>query len=297
MLYNPLNKINLFWLGYSLQNFFEQNKKFIIKQLNENTKNVALSSVTRWHDWQDIDSYYSHCSYGVAKGWVYKNRRYQFRELRLDEFKFFGICETIENWECEIQDITGLSASKSELRNFSSLDEMVETNSKEMIFPINHEKLEQNLNWREVRIFHKNSSDSLVTHAWDKRIFLANSGGSHHFASARYQAKRLNKKIPIKGKLKSYRINENSVDSLIKQFEMFVIPNHHDFTHNFHELMEFFKVDYFIRYLPEPYKHNYCVLLLPRGNKYSMKTAEILKKNKLFNFGLFLIKLLKLQQA
>ncbi|RPD89135.1 hypothetical protein EGK75_04290 [Neisseria weixii] len=297
MFYSILNKIQLLRLNISIRKFINQNELFIVNSLKEPQKSIALSSVIRWHDWQDIDSYYFHHPYGAAKGWVYEDHRYQFRELRLDEFKFFGICEIIGNWECELQDVTGLAASKSELRDFFSLDELVENNSKEMIFPISHEKLEQNLNWREIRIFHKNSSDYFATYVWDKRLFLINAGGSHHFSAARYLAKKLNKKIFLKGKLHSYKINENSVYSLIQKFEMFIVSNHYSFTNEFREIMETFKADYFMRYLPEPYKENYCVLLLPRINRRSLQVAEVLKLNNTLDFSVFLKELLKIQNS
>ncbi|WP_425352097.1 DUF6685 family protein [Isorropodon fossajaponicum symbiont] len=63
----------------------------------------------------------------------------------------------------------------------------------------------------------------LEAYSWDKRIFLMNSGGSHHFASARYIANKLNKNVGISGKLEKYNINQNIVRQLLNKYDVFYL--------------------------------------------------------------------------
>lgn len=285
------NKIQLSRLDDHLRKFINQHAPFIPQSLPAQPNSIALSSVAAWHNWQD----WERSSYSTTSGWVYENRRYQHRQLHLDAFKHFVKEEMVDNWQCEIQEVTGLAASKSILENFSSLDEMVETNSKEMISPISHETLERNLNWFETRIFHDNPSDYFRIFAWDKRVFLINSGGSHHFAAARYLAKRLDKPIFLNSKLYRYAINDTAVHSLTKQFAMFVVSNHYSFTNALNEILGTFKVDYFLRHLPSPYTVHYCLLLLPRNQQRSMQAATTFSQCNALDFGVLLAELLRIQ--
>lgn len=70
------------------------------------------------------------------------------------------------------------------------MDDMVVRNSPEMIDEISPAKLAKNLAWDEIRIISHVDHDYFATWAWDGRVFLMNSGGSHHFAAAKYIAAR-----------------------------------------------------------------------------------------------------------
>jgi hypothetical protein len=54
-------------------------------------------------------------------------------------------CEVAEDWQCDIRDVQGFSTSKSELTDFTTIDAMVERNSREMIDEITPAKLSHNL--------------------------------------------------------------------------------------------------------------------------------------------------------
>ncbi|WP_448132588.1 DUF6685 family protein [Stutzerimonas chloritidismutans] len=58
----------------------------------------------------------------------------------------------IQRWRCDIQQVDGFSASKSELKEFATMDDMVVRNSPEMIDEISPAKLAKNLAWDEIRI-------------------------------------------------------------------------------------------------------------------------------------------------
>jgi len=151
-------------------------------------RDISWESVGEWHEWgsPSYNHYLQRFCHDGLMGWHYAGDGYT---SFFEEFVDFGSREIIENWVCDIQDVVGFAASKSKLKDFSSLDHMVETKSREMIDPITDEKLQENLGHHGIRILHnKESSDFFARCAWDGRVFLVNSDGSHHFAAARYIA-------------------------------------------------------------------------------------------------------------
>src|SRR3546814_4338531 len=83
-----------------------------------------------------------------------------------------------------------------------------------MIDEISHDRLRRNLAHNEIRILDKNSkADFFVRHTWDGRVFLANSGGSHHFAAARLIAGELGDKVPLNGLLYTRYLDERVIRS------------------------------------------------------------------------------------
>lgn len=262
--------------------------------LSEPTHNIASESVVRWHELGETPfNHYPGHERGEVMGWRDICGTYSSFYLQREELANFGSCEITEDWECDIQDITGLANSKSELKDFDSLDRMVETNSRGMIEPISMDKLRENLSWSEIRILHgHNPSDFFVRHLWDGRVFLINSGGSHHFAAARYIASRLKMRVPLRGNLHTYSINAMAVASLQRDFEMFVIA---DLPGTYwREAMEGFRSSYLLLYLPRPYSYrDRHAILLPRADARSMKVATMLREAGFFDLGLYMSSLVK----
>ena len=213
----------------------------ISMQLNEPKHSISWSdSVIFWQNWHSVD--YNKAK-GELNGFNNDNGHYSCFSEVVNELLNFTTCKIIENWQCDIQEIVGLSCSKSTLKDFATLDQMVETNSQEMITPVTIDKLHQNLEHREIRIIHnENTDDHFVQYMWDGRLFLINAGGSHHFAAARYIANRLNISVSLSGKLYIYSINEQSVISLCNKYEMFIINV--KYLLHFHEIMRNFRVSY-----------------------------------------------------
>ena len=120
---------------------------------------ISASSVVRWHEWGSIcDSRGPRFTAGEMLGWSERGGHYSSFYLTRDDLARIGTREVRELWECDIQDVVGLSSSKSELRDFSSLDDLVETNSRSMIEPVSTETLDRNLAWSEIRILHRDST-------------------------------------------------------------------------------------------------------------------------------------------
>lgn len=224
-------------------------------EIHEPVRVIAAGSVVAWHDWGKPSPFRSvrHTA-GWLMGWKRSGAHYSSFESHCPALANFGRCDITEKWVCDIRDVSGLSSSKSKLTQFASMDDMVEKNSAEMINEINEDKLRQNLAHREIRTLHnENTSDHFAEYLWDGRVFLMNSGGSHHFAAARYIASHLGQRVPLKGKLYTYSINEAAVGELYRDFDMYAISHEAEIANGFRDAMESFKATYLWHYMPGPY--------------------------------------------
>jgi hypothetical protein len=198
-----------------------------------------------------------------------------------------GQCETTDSWTCDITDVHGFQNSKSNLRDFVSTDDMVESNSPDLIDEITPERLSKNLSHREIRIIHSPGTDYFARHLWDGRLFLMNGGGSHHFAAAKYIASRLGRPVPMRGTLRTYSLNENAIAALRRDYEMLVISNDASVFSDFYEAMRAFRATWLWHQMPEPYRHANAILL-PKSERRSVRVARLLLDAGVVDLGLFL---------
>lgn len=255
-------------------------------QLIEPEPVIAADSIVHWQDWggQPLD-HWPRRKRGTMLGWRHSAGYYSSFELHRPEFENLGWCEVDDHWNCDIQDVTGLSASKSELHEFSSLDSMVETNSRKMIDAITEEKMRKNLAHDEIRILNREStSDYFARYLWDGRIFLMNDGGSHHFAAARYIASRINRLVPLQGKLRTYSISPLAVEALRRDFDIYAISDDAAVANGFSDAMKAFRATYLWQHLPRQYKHARAIFL-PKNEKRSMRVSAVLRDAGIFDVG------------
>lgn len=182
-----------------------------------------------------------------------------------------------ENWCCDLSEIQGFRSSKSDLAKFHTTDEMVEHDSKEMIEEISHENILRNLAHPGIRLINgSQASDHFRRYAWDGRLTLANSDGSHHVAAAKYIAMRLGEKVPLTGKLIEYAFDHLAVAALRAEFEMLVVSNHPAPSNAFHDAMRRAKVTWL--WLDIPRNQDAQIVFLPKNEARSMRAARILRQ-------------------
>jgi hypothetical protein len=215
-------------------------------------------------------------------GWRNSAGYYSSFELNLPALEDIVQCKVVEQWECEIQDVKGLSSSKSVLKEFASLDALVETKSRELISEITEEKLRSNLAHNEIRIFHEQTSDHFARYGWDGRTFLINSGGSHHFAAARYIASRICHPVPLRGKLRTYKINKLAIEELRRDFDVYAISDDADISNEFFNAMKRFQATYLSVKLPSPFE-NSCAIFLPKKEPRSKRVSRALREAGMFD--------------
>ena len=82
------------------------------------------------------------------------------------------------------------------------------------------------LNHYEIRIIHspKTTSDNFLIYGWNDKLFLSNSGGSHHLAAAQYIAARLKEPIKLNAQIIFHTINQAKLNLFNKKYVAFIIP-------------------------------------------------------------------------
>lgn len=258
--------------------------------LVEHDKGIASCEVVQWNEFGDLPYERHRPSRRRLNGWGYSpgsHRDYGSIDLYREDLLNLGTTQEILGWDCDIQDVDGFSASKSNLRKFKSMDAMVECNSQELINEITLEKLAKNLAWDEIRIISRVDHDYFQSWSWDGRVFLMNSGGSHHFAAAKYIAHRLSVKVPLKGKYRLHSLNQVALASLRRDFDIFVMSSHHKHQMDFHRAMQSFQATYYWKDLPRPYTDQ-CAVFLPKNENKSAKVSQILRGAEFQDLGEYL---------
>lgn len=193
----------------------------------------------------------------------------------------------VPNFACDITEVDGIGAAKGYPEKFTDLDAWIEHESPSMICSATLESLQANLAHDQVRILRPNSGDYFQWHAWDGRFFLRNDGGAHHFAAARYIARRLGQKVPLTGKLHSYAFDLVAIENLRDEFAMFAIPYDVLFDPRFQDAMQSFRASYYWRHMPREYP-SVMAIFLPKSCDRSMRVAQIMRKLGMLDFGAYL---------
>lgn len=261
-------------------------------ELSEHKPCIEVSSVTRWDRiGGQSPKHWPHLPQGTLKGWRWTGSEYQGFELQRPEYAEIAQCTITECWPCDIAAVHGFSSSKSDLSRYSSTDEMVEAKSRDMIDEISLAKLEKNLAHKEIRILPEHGgSDYFARYQWDGRLWLMNSGGSHHFAAAKYIARRLGRPVPLTGKLYTYSLNAVAIDSLRCDFEMFMISSETSIGNAFFMAMQGFRATWLWHEMPRPLEGTKAILL-PRSEKRSMRVASALRSAGVLDIGEHLVAL------
>jgi hypothetical protein len=119
------------------------------------------------------------------------------------------------------------------------------------------------------------TDDSIFYYKYANRYAIINSGGSHHFAAAKYIAMKLDTPYYIVRGVYEVMLNPATVNHICNQYNMFVIDNN-----GFHYLanMSIKNSNFEFYYKQFPIKHvNKSVIFLPKKNYYSNAFAQELK--------------------
>jgi hypothetical protein len=97
-------------------------------------------SVINWTDWRET-RLTGRAPDGAFFSGVYK---------RLPALEYLTMTHVIDGWQCDIQVINGLSGSKSDLKAYTSLDELAEGGTAGLVQEISMEALRRNTSRRPV---------------------------------------------------------------------------------------------------------------------------------------------------
>lgn len=254
-------------------------------------------SVVRWEDWKGERLPFSS---SIQNGIDYRCPNGQRNRL---EKMFLGIPElnglikkeTFENYRLNIDDICGISASKSMTHDIESIDDFPLIRCRELVEPLSIEHLQKNMAHGEIRLDDMRFSDF----EWAKRrIHWHNAGGSHHFAAARHQAIRLGCRVTLSGKLTRYSVNNNCLFQLRNRWSMYLLPKREVFG-KFYEAMAAFQCAFGQCELPRNL-HNamdkdeqLTVIWLSKDDPKALAVTQILDISGFTDFGLILDVLVK----
>ncbi|WP_419851773.1 DUF6685 family protein [Actinobacillus pleuropneumoniae] len=129
--------------------------------------------------------------------------------------------KAVPDWKCDIQTITNISSSKSDLSSLTNLDELVIQDSQELISEISQKNLDKNMAHYESKIFH-DPSVNVSCELWSGTFTWNNTGGSHHFAAARYIASQLEKPINLISQLTIEYLDKDVMDILFSKYHIFI---------------------------------------------------------------------------
>jgi len=243
------------------------------------------AGVVHWQRWNESrsDGY----GPGVLHGYDHRNGLREGWARHVPSLERIVSQTIVPHFSCDITDVDGIGAAKGFPERFAELDAWVENDSPEMIHPMTAETLQRDLDHREIRIFDPEGGDYFVRHAWDGRLFLSNAGGAHHFAAARYLARRLGQKVPLEGKLYSYAFNASAIEELRNEFAMFTIPYDVLFGAGLQDALQSFHAPYYWRNMPREYP-GIMVIFLPKSCDRSMRIAQVMRKIGMLDFGAYL---------
>lgn len=216
--------------------------------------------------------------------------RYQSNKLNSKELialqqslKDLFLFKTINGF-LEIQDITGICASRSDIKNRISLEDFVEQDCREY-FEIDAEHFRKNLNHSDINIIHDpDTLDYFFLCGWNPTLYLVNGkGGSHHFASMRYIAAKLNILFYLTGSLNLIYLNESAVSNFNDKYKAYLLsPNDQSKIQKIIDLYNLPCLFFFnSKFLPQ----NSCLLLFKKVHWKLFSFQEKVLNTVLTNFN------------
>jgi len=245
----------------------------------EAPRSIALGQVPRWDRFGDSPTLnWPRRARGELRGWHWDGSGYRGFTKHCQAYAKLHKQEIVRNISCDIGEVAGLSSSKSPLERCATMDQFATEYASWALSEISEEALRRVLSHKEIRILHEpGSSDCFHQHAWDGRLFLSNSGGSHHFAAGAYIAKRLGIAVPLVGKLYRDSLCPEALADLSREYDVFAVAIANDVSEPFHKAMEAIRATWFWHYLPHPYELARAVLL-PKTEPRSRRAAEVLRQ-------------------
>lgn len=121
----------------------------------------------------------------------------------------------------DIQEITGLAASRSDIAERRTMDEFLQTDCAGFYDPT-EQNFQANYEHHEIRVIHEPNSESLIMYWWNPKLYLCNDGGSHHFVCLRHIAAKLGKNVQITTNMVLEALNKGAVNTFIQNYSLYL---------------------------------------------------------------------------
>lgn len=282
-------------------------------------RSVAKCSVVQWDYWsKKFESF--HDRKGTFQYWSGKAPYRGSSLVHREDLEHFT-SETVDaDWSCNIGAIVGLSASRSDLEKFTTLDELAETDFPEMLHPVSEDKIRENLKRYSYYSEFSGITDAqkrsgqFCRYMWDEgRVYLANSVDMHPIIAARYIARRLQIPITLYGRLHTHSINVDAARSLTDDFDIYTMPGPSAYV-AFSDAMDMFGAPFGVYGLPrgvlvskgegmtrylggssgflnreERDGQDVRLILLPREDELAMSVSKVFREAGLFDARRFIL--------
>ncbi|EOU1311489.1 DUF6685 family protein [Cronobacter sakazakii] len=237
-----------------------------------------MRSVVRWDTWMNGTYCESACTLNYRSPGY--DRRFESSAILVPELQELVCRETVDNFSCDITDVSGMAASKSVDYDIQDIDQFPELCAPEYISPVSELRLANNLTHRGIRWDEMRFAD----YSWtSRRLYWLNCDGSHHLAAARYLAVRTGKSVPLNGTLYRYTLKPDAVKKLQRNWYIFAVPDEEIF-HTFYDAMEGFQCPFGHSVLPENLhaaqscKDMLALIWLPRWQPKTASVAQLLAR-------------------
>ena len=150
----------------------------------------------------------------------------------------------------------------------------------------------------QIRCLGANATDTLSRHGWDGRLNLLNDGGAHHFAAARYIAKRTGIPVTISTTLHEHTFDPSALVELTSKFDIFAVGDQNDDPRPYLDMQDSFKkirATFFIGALPwspDDHSREAKAVFLPKNDLKSQRISDLFRKEGFIDIGLVLSDLL-----
>lgn len=222
--------------------------------------------------------------------WSPDSHGYTCRLVEHPALQALGTQERLESVTLDIRDIQGLGAGKGIEDGYDSLDAFATQACANLITPVAAATLQKNLDWSEVRITDPGGGDFFVAFTWDGRIFLANSGGSHHFSAARYLALQLGTPVPLTAALYIHGIHLPALKELGREYALFAVPHEPRIYNAFHVAMQTYRFPYGIASIT-PSIATHKAVFLPKADPRTAHLAALFREAGLMDLSALLFRL------
>lgn len=210
-----------------------------------------------------------------------------------NNFSKLGSITTTEGAALDIQQVDGMTCSKGEdtpfatMAAFSSQIDLsnrgIDLNDKSL--PM----LRKILSNRDIRIMHDpRTTDLFSCHLWDGRIFLSQSGGSHHFAAAQFLSREMDINLLITGKLVTHQLDSAAIREVTSKYHIFAVKNASEF-HELHDAMSRCNTSFIATPIPlssdmEANKGSHLAIMIDAHSTEGRRTWDILRDH-VFDLG------------
>ena len=195
--------------------------------------------------------------------------------------------EIIDDFQCDISLIKGMSSSKSEHYDIHDIDELAVLHRPGLAEPVTQAHLQNNITYSGLR----HERMRFAEYPWtERRFYWLNEDGAHHFSAARRQACLLQQSVPLTGTLYRYSVNAAMAAALCKKWHLYVIPKEELFG-SFYNSMKDFKTPFAWSALPENMHDSMasnvelCIVWLERDNGRANAVANLLAASAFPDFG------------